>query len=293
VIIGVVTRNPHGWATKELRKAIEKLGHVPFIFRFRDIIAEVGFPARVFVKGCDVSSLSAIIVRPIGRCSLEQAIFRMDVLHWIEDRGVYVVNSPSAIEIAVDKYRTLYLLERAGIPVPKTVVGECCEEVLKYINDLGKPIVVKPLFGSRGLGSFRVRSKDYAWRVLSDLAFLKHVLYVQEYIRHRGRDIRVFVIGDRAVAAMYRVARSWKTNVYLGAKPIRLYPIPQEVEELAIKSCRVVGCEIAGVDIVEDRERGYLVLEVNSQPGWRGLQSVTPFSIAEEIVKYVVSRVRR
>lgn len=251
----------------------------------------MGFDPPFLAKGVDLlNELSALLVRPIGRGSLEEIIFRMDVLHELYSKGMEVINKPSAIEKAADKYYTLALLKDAGVPVPRTVVTESCREAALAFRRFGEA-VVKPVFGSRGIGIARISDPDVAERSFRTLRFLKHVIYVQEYVPHGIKDIRAFVIGGRVVAAMHRVASSWKTNVSLGAKPIRL-KLPRESEELAIKAAETVGCEIAGVDLLESKE-GLMVTEVNSQPGWRGLQSVSKIDIAGEIAAYVISKVKK
>jgi ribosomal protein S6--L-glutamate ligase len=110
-------------------------------------------------------------------------------------------------------------------------------------------------------------------------------------VPHGFSDVRAFVIGNRVVATMRRVAQNWKTNVSLGAKPVTLNP-SKEFEDLAVKTAKVIGCKVAGVDILESKN-GPLIIELNSQPGWRGLQSVAKVNIAEEIVKYVVAESRK
>jgi RimK family alpha-L-glutamate ligase len=110
-------------------------------------------------------------------------------------------------------------------------------------------------------------------------------------VPHGKRDIRMFVIGGKVVAAMYRVSKSWKTNVSQGSTPVKANPV-METEHLALESASAIGCEIAGVDIMES-DAGLLVNEVNSQPGWKGLQSTTKTDIADQIAKFVLSRGRR
>ena len=186
MIIGILTRNPRGWASSRLIKAIEDLGHRPHPFRFRDMVSFVGDDKlEVYARGVNlVDEVSAIIVRPIGRCSLEQAIYRMDVLYALQDYGVKIVNSPSAIEKCIDKFRTLYILHMHGIPVPKTIVAENASLAYRSLPLMrSKSIVVKPVFGSRGHGSTRIRlrDRDVLWEVLHALSFTRHVLYLQEY----------------------------------------------------------------------------------------------------------------
>ncbi len=167
---------------------------------------------------------------------------------------------------------------------------ESREEAVKAFHELGGDIVMKPLFGSRGIGSTRISDPEIAARIFRTVSFYHGVLYLQEFIPHGVSDVRAFVIGDHVVAAMHRVAETWKTNVSLGAKPAPL-ELGREIEDLAVKAAKVIGCKVAGVDILES-SHGPVIVELNSQPGWRGLQSVTSMNIAEEIVKYVLSELK-
>lgn len=287
-IIGIVTRNINGWATTQLSRAIIELGHQPFPLNYRTLYTEISDENyKVYSNNVELTkTLNALIVRPLGRLSFEQAFFRMDTLHLLEEAGVPVINSPKAIEIAINKHRTLALLAKNRIKVPYTVVTENINQAVKKL-DYSKGIVVKPLFGSKGLGSTLLKDRDFAWRVLADLRFMKHVLYLQRYIEHGGRDIRAFVIGDHVVAAMYReMPGSWKTNISRGAKP-RPLRISEDLKELAIKSAKIIGCEVAGVDIIEAKNEKY-VIEINSQPGWKGIQQVTRVDIARKIIEYII-----
>ncbi len=298
--IGILTRNPNGWASRNLVRAIESLNHKPFCFRFRDVLSFIDHDRlRVYIDDIDiVDYLSAVIIRPFGRVSLDQAIYRIDLLYAIQDQGVPVFNKPSAIEKCVDKFRSLHELKKHGLPVPKTIVSERSNLALRKVDLLGsKFIVLKPMFGSRGHGSTRfiLNDRDVMWEATRSLQFTGHTVYLQEYIEHRGEDIRVFVLGYEVLAAMIRKAPagSWKTNIARGGAPIPLKKVEPEVEDLAIRAAKVLECEIAGVDIVRTRDNLY-ILEVNSQPGWHGLQSVHPdIDIALEIVKYVVSRAKK
>jgi len=270
---------------------MEKRNITPFCFSFRQLVTRVKSKPEASVEETDIlHELNALIIRPIGRGSLEEIIFRMNLLHKLQRLGMIIINPPLSIERSVDKYHTLALLEEQGLPVPRTIVTESHEEALKAFHELGGDVVIKPLFGSRGIGSTRISDPDVATRLFRAIAFYHGVLYLQEFIPHGFSDVRAFVIGDRVVAAMRRVAQNWKTNVSLGAKPNALNP-SKELEDLAVKTAQVVGCKVAGVDILES-ENGPVIIELNSQPGWRGLQSVASVNIAEEIVSYVVSELK-
>jgi RimK family alpha-L-glutamate ligase len=289
--IGLVTRNPNSWCSLQLRLAMKKHGIAPLSFSFPQLVARVKSQPEVSVDKTDLlTNLSALVIRPIGRGSLEEIIFRMDLLHRLQRLGMLIINPPLSVERSVDKFCALSILEENGLPVPKTVVTESPEEALKAFHELGGDIVMKPLFGSRGMGSTRISDPEIAARIFRAVSFHHGVLYLQEFIPHGVSDVRAFVIGDRVVAAMHRVAESWKTNVSLGAKPVPLR-LEKEHEDLAVKAAQVIGCKIAGVDILESSQ-GPVIVELNSQPGWRGLQSVTSVNIADEIVRYILSELK-
>jgi len=290
--IGILTKNPESWHSKQLEKATIKNNAEPLLFRFSEITAKIEEKTKIYVRNLDVAKeIPAIIVRPIGRGSLEEIIFRLDVLHTLERLGTLIINPPKAIEISVDKYYSLTLLKMHGIPVPKTVATESLEEAIKAFNELGGDVVTKPLFGSRGIGSTRISDPEVATRIFRALSYHHNVLYLQKYIEHGFADIRAFVVGDRVIASMKRMAQTWKTNISLGARP-KPTKLSGELEDLAVKSAKTIGCKIAGVDIIES-EKGPLIVEINSQPGWRGLQTVTRINIADEIVKYVISELKK
>ena len=291
--VGILTRRPSAWCSSRLAEALSRLGADVVFLSFRRLSGRVGFRPLASHRAPDLAGLErldALVVRPIGRGSLEQIIFRMDLLRRLEAEGVVVVNPAEAIEICSDKYRALWHMELAGLPVPRTVATEDVRTAMRAFFELGGDVVVKPIFGSRGIGSVRVTDPDTALRVFRAIAFQRGVIYVQEFVPHGQYDVRAFVVGGRVVAAMRRVSRGWKKNVYLGARP-EPYELPEELAEMAVRAAEATRCEVAGVDILPGPE-GPLVVEINSQPGWRGLQSVTNVDIAMEIARYVISRAK-
>ncbi|MEM3383801.1 MAG: RimK family alpha-L-glutamate ligase [Nitrososphaerales archaeon] len=291
--IGLVTRDPESWCSDQLLKSMMKKGIDPLWFSLPDLVAKVRVRPYVTTKdGINlIEELGAILIRPIGRGSLEEIIFRLDVLRGLERKGLLVINPPRSIEISADKYRSLMLMEEQGIKVPPTIATEDAEAAMQAFQELGGDVVIKPIFGSRGMGIGRVNDPETAWRIFHALSYTRHVLYIQKFIPHGTRDIRLFVIGDRVIASMYREADSWKTNIDRGARPVPFKP-SKELEELAIKVTKTIGCKIAGVDVMESQE-GYIVNEINSQPGFRGLQLVTNVNIADEIINYILENIRR
>jgi RimK family alpha-L-glutamate ligase len=210
----------------------------------------------------------------------------LDTLHRLEDRGIRVVNSPGAIERTVDKCWTSSLLEQAGLPTPETVVCERSEDALAAFRAMGD-VIVKPLFGSMGLGMVRVSEEETAFRVFRAIELVRGVFYLQRTIEHGGRDYRVFVIGGRVIGAIERSAPGWRTNIARGGQA-RAFDPPEQIRHLATEAARVVGTEYAGVDVLPASDGTPYVLEVNGIPGWKGLHEATGKDIAGAIVDQVV-----
>jgi len=290
--IGILTRNKDSWSSTQLREVLTKRNIPHICSSFPWLIARVGYKPYLNVDNINVlEELDALIIRPIGRGSLEEIVFRMDMLYRLQRLGFYIINPPEAIEHCVDKYDILAILEENGIAVPRTAVTENVDEALKAFNELGGDVVVKPLFGSRGIGSTRVTDAEIASTVFRAITFSHGAIYLQEFVPHGFSDIRAFVVGDHVVAAMRRVATSWKTNYSQGARPASI-ELDKTLENMAVKSAKLIECKVAGVDILES-PRGPLVVEVNSQPGWRGLQSITKVDIAGEIVGFILSELKK
>lgn len=290
--LGILTRNENSWSSTQLRETLTRRNIPHICFGFPQLIARVGYKPYLNVRSIGIpEELDALIIRPIGRGSLEEIVFRMDILYRLQRLGLYVINPPEAIEHCVDKYDLLAILEENGIPVPRTAVTENVDEASKAFNELGGDVIVKPIFGSRGIGSTRITDPEVAATIFRAITFYHAVIYLQEFVPHGFSDIRAFVIDDRVVAAMKRVANTWKTNYSQGAKPVSI-KLDKTFEEMAVKSTSLIECKIAGVDILES-SRGPLFVEVNSQPGWKGLQSVTGTNIADEIVDFILSELKR
>ena len=287
-----MTRNPEAWSSSQVREALVKRG-IPYdCFTFPRLVARLAYKPYFKVNTTSIlDDLDALIIRPIGRGSLEELVFRMDMLYKLERQGFYMVNPPTAIEHCVDKYDILALLEDVGVPVPRTLATESVNEALKAFNELGGDVVVKPIFGSRGQGATRVNDVDIADTIFKAITFHHGVIYMQEFVEHGFSDIRAFVIGNQVVASMRRVATGWKTNYSRGAKPASA-KISDEFKEIAVKAAKAVGCKIAGVDILEG-PKGPCIVDVNSQPGWKGLQAVADVNIAEEVVNFVLKELKK
>jgi RimK family alpha-L-glutamate ligase len=290
--IGIATRNLEAWSSTQLREALTKRD-IPYeCFTFPKLLAQLGQKPYFKVNNINLlEDLDALVIRPIGRGSLEELVFRMDMLYKLERQGFLVINPAEAIEHCVDKYDILALLEDNNIPVPLTIATESVTEALKAFAELGGDVVMKPLFGSRGIGATRIVDSEIANTIFKAVTFHHGVIYIQEFVPHGYSDIRAFVVDNHVVAAMRRVSESWKTNFSQGAKPTPITLTP-EFEELAVKSAKVIGCKIAGVDILEG-PKGPVIVDVNSQPGWKGLQMVTKVNVADEIVNFILSELKR
>jgi ribosomal protein S6--L-glutamate ligase len=247
---------------------------------FRRITASIGADKN------PLSEFNGVMVRTMPPGSLEQVIFRMDVLQRLWAERIPVINPPRAIEICVDKYLASARLAAAGLKVPATAVCQDAESALEAFSKLGGDVVVKPLFGSEGRGMVRVSDPDLAWRTFRTLERTQSVLYLQEFIRNPGWDLRAFVLGRRVIAAMKRVADGhWRTNVAQGGKA-EPAAINREVEELALRAAAAVEAPLAGIDLLPAPDGEMFVLEVNAVPGWRALAPVARMDIAKEILTY-------
>ncbi len=237
----------------------------------------------------DLGALDALVVRIIPPGSVDQIVFRVDCLHILSESGVPVVNAPRALERTIDKHWCSHLLMREGIPTPRTVAAEGFEAAMDGFREM-RDVVVKPLLGSGGRGIVRVSDEDLAYRTFRALDLARSVYYLQEFVPHGHFDLRLFVVGDEVVAAARRVGDGWKTNVAAGAVAEPHDPDPEE-RDLALRACRAVGADYAGVDLVRDPDGRLLVIEVNGIPGWAALQRSTGRDLARAIAARVTARI--
>ena len=287
--IGIVGTDREEWHIKRLLKEFTERGAESYLLPITKFKARIGATPKVSVRGYQVDDYDALIVRRVPGGTAEQVFYRMDVLHRIEEMGVRIFNPARSIEKAVDKYYTSALLEEAGIKSPRTVVTESFSDAMKGFKELGRDIVVKPLFGSLGMGITRVSSEDIAYRVFRALEMTNSVYYLQEFIPHGGVDIRVFVIGGEVVASMKRVSDGWKTNISSGGKAQKYEP-RENIKEICLKASDKLGLEYTGVDVMLHDDDVYII-ELNSTPGWEGLQSVTEIDITKKLANYILSKI--
>ena len=288
--VAILAARQGGWHTDQLCRALAERGHEGRVLPYEGLVSRFGGTGpRFAAAGEDLAPCGAVLARIIPAGSLEQIISRVDALHALEERGIPVINSPRTIERTVDKLWTTALLAHAGLPVPETVVCEDPDEAMAAFRTLGD-VIVKPLFGSMGLGMVRVSDEEMAFRVFRTLETLRSVYYLQRAIDHDGCDVRAFVVGGRVIGAIERSAPGWKTNLARGGRA-RAVTLPAARVESALAAAKAVGADYAGVDLLPARDGTVYVVEVNGIPGWRGLQEATSSDVAGAIVEHLLGRV--
>jgi tetrahydromethanopterin:alpha-L-glutamate ligase len=284
----VIFADEPDWHCNRLLAAFERRRATASILSLRSCGFRLGGDGSgVLIPGFEAGLPDVALVRNIPNGSFEQVTFRLSLLHSLRELGIPVVNDARAIERCVDKSMTSFLLHKAGIPTPHTLVAENAEAASSWRRAEGSDVVAKPLFGAQGRGLARIAPGE----ALPDAAAepLRGVLYLQRYVgRERDwRDYRVFVVGGSAIAAMVRRGASWVTNVARGGV-CEAVACSGKLAELAVAAARAVGAGYCGVDLIEDEARGLVVLEVNSMPAWQGLQGVAELDIADGIAAHVI-----
>ena len=280
-----VLASPESWYLRDLKRAAEGKHEVTPI-TYRELVARLGGPEPEFCSGpVDLRTIDALLVRTIPPGSLEQVVFRMDVLGRLEAAGVRVINPARAIEAAVDKYLASAKLEAAGLVTPRTFVCQTIDDAMFGFTELGGDVVVKPLFGAEGRGIARLNDEALAQRAFSLLVNLGAVLYLQEFIPHEGMDLRILLIGDRAFGMQRRNPLDWRTNVSRGAsaEPLEL---TAELVEMARRAAAAIGAPVAGVDLLPGLDGKLYAIEVNAVPGWQAISRVTGVDMAREVLEF-------
>jgi len=257
------------------RKIIEearRLGHKATYIRPQEITLKIN-RSCLAVRGGRKLELDIVFVRGMGGpVSVEQYLFRLNILRFLEAAGSLTINSSKAIELARDKLLTMLTLLKEGLPVPLTLATENLSQALRFVEE-EKAVVIKPIAGSMGRGVMLAEDPDIAYTIFRQLLSWAQPLVLQKYYEKLGcRDLRVLVINGRAYASYYRVARpgSFKTNVSQGAKVEKAVNV-SDAEELAVKATEKLGLFYAGVDVMETND-GYYILEVNASPNWKGAE---------------------
>ena len=290
------------WYYKDLERAARDLGHRCERLDFERLVARVdsvstsirqsnnsgdqsAFHSMRSDSPRTESNLDLILVRTMPPGSLEQVVYRMDVLSRVESMGIRVINSPKSLECAVDKFLTTARLQEAGLPVPDTIVCEHEDDAMDAFSHLGSDVVVKPLFGSEGRGIVRVSDPDLAHRTFRTLMRLNSVLYLQKFIDHGGCDIRILVLNGQVIGGMRRrSSHDFRTNVARDAVAEPHQPTREEIE-IAIVAAAATGSFISGIDLLYDRDGACYVIEVNAVPGWKAFSQVNQKDIAKQLIE--------
>jgi ribosomal protein S6--L-glutamate ligase len=280
-----VLGNAGSWYVTDLQRAASARGDRCTRIDYRAVVASVtGTSVGVQSGELTLAECDAVLVRTMPPGSLEQVVFRMDCLLMLAARGVTVLNSPRAVECAVDKYLCTAKLSAAGLPVPDTAACERSDEALAAFERLGGDVVVKPIFGSEGRGIVRVSDPDLALRTFRTLERLQAVLYLQKFVPHEGFDVRVLVLDGQVVGGMKRAnPHDFRTNVSRKAHAAA-HEVTEAEAELALRAAAAVGARFAGIDLLYHRGGGCYVIEVNAVPGWRAFQRVTEIDVAARLL---------
>jgi tetrahydromethanopterin:alpha-L-glutamate ligase len=274
-----------GWHGVALQQAFAARGVEAVFVELQDCVIDLsGAQPTINIPNFHTLPKMAFI-RGIAAGTLQQVITRLNILHILRMQGVKVYNDAKAIERTVDKGMTSFLLKQHGVPTPATWVCESRHVAHQIITDQlvnETALVIKPLFGSQGQGVRLVSNESK--RPLPKDTFVDGVYYLQSYIDSGDshHDFRVFVVNNQAVASMRRSGSGWLNNVAQGASCVSEQD--SAIEMLAIAAAKAVDIDYCGVDIMRDKDGQLWVLEVNSIPAWRGLQSVTEVNIAQTLV---------
>jgi ribosomal protein S6--L-glutamate ligase len=290
--IAILGTNPELHSHKRLIEAARHRAHDIYFINISNCYMNISkSKPQIHYRGGEVlSGFDAII--PRIRPAL--TFYGTAVVRQFEMMGVYCLNESVAITRSRDKLRTLQLLSRKGIDMPVTGFANSPEDTKDLIKMVGgAPLVIKLLEGTQGVGVVLAETSKAAESVINAFKSLKANILVQEFIKEaQGRDIRCFVVGERIVGSMERVAAEgeFRSNVHLGAK-VRPVELTTAEKRLALKASKALGLHCAGVDIIRSKT-GPKVLEVNSSPGLEGIEEATKTDIATEIIKYIESHAK-
>ncbi len=288
--IVVLSRDPKLYSTRRLVEAAHQRGHqVRVVDHVKcDIVIEQKNP-QIFYKGEPITNVHAVIPR-IGA---SVTFYGTAVVRQFEMMKVFTTTESQALVRSRDKLRSMQILSRAGVGLPKTVFTNYSKDVAAVVKSVGgAPCIIKLLEGTQGIGVVLADTEKSAIAVIEAFNSLKARVIVQEYIQEaRGADIRAFVVHGRVVGAMKRVGKEgeFRSNLHRGGKA-SVIELSREEEVAALLATKALGLEIAGVDMLQS-DRGPLILEVNSSPGLEGIETATGHDIAGEIIAFIEGQV--
>lgn len=286
----ILSTAPRCYSTRRLKQAADLRGHKARVLNTLQFAIELkhGEPDLHF-RTRPLGNYDAILPR-IGASI---TYFGTAVVRQFEQMDVYTPNTAHGITNSRDKLRSLQILSRHDIGIPHTSFVRDRSDILPAIARVGgAPVIIKVLEGTQGVGVILAESNKIAEAIIETLRSAKQNVLIQKFVAEsRGRDVRAFVVGDRVVAAMRRVAQGaeFRSNVHRGGKAERI-DLDPAFEEAAVRSAQIMGLRVAGVDMLESSE-GPQVLEVNSSPGLEGIEGATGLDVAGAVVDYIASQV--
>lgn len=287
MLIYILSRNRSSYSTSRLKEVAVSRGHKVRVIDFMLCELKIGSDIEVYYQNTKLAKPDVIIPR-VGASS---TFVGTKVIQHYEVMEVKTPITSSGLSNSRNKFKALQLLKYNKIPIPNTYFSSQVNEWENIIETVGKPpFVIKLLEGTQGLGVFLVNTKETAQGIISSYQELKNPFLIQEYITEsKGTDIRAFVIGNKVVASMQRIAPKgeFRSNIHRGGKGVKI-SITKEEEEIALKSAKILGLEIAGVDLLRSK-KGPVVLEVNSSPGLEGIERYSGVEVTEEIIKFLES----
>ncbi|MEM9533089.1 MAG: 30S ribosomal protein S6--L-glutamate ligase [Pseudomonadota bacterium] len=289
--IAMLARNPHLYSHRRLVEAAEQRGHsIDVVDTLKVYLTVASNRPSLRYQGRSLDGFDAVIPR-IGASI---TFFGCAVLRQFETMGVYPLNESVAISRARDKLRSMQLLARKGIGLPTTTFAHSSGEADDIIDMAGgAPVVIKLLEGTQGVGVVLGETHNAAKSMLQAFGGLRADVLVQEFVKEAGNsDIRCFVIGDKVVAAMMRKGAEgdFRSNLHRGGTATQVKITPAE-RATAVKSARLLGLNVAGVDMLRGAD-GPLVMEVNSSPGLEGIERSTGLDIAGRIIEFLEKNAR-
>lgn len=288
--IAVLSRNSQLYSTKRLIEAISKRGHEAVLLNHARcyVVMEEESP-HVFYGDQTIDDIDAIIPR-IGA---SVTFYGSSIIRQFEMRKVFTTLSSLALVRSRDKLRSLQILTKAGVGIPKTAFTKYPKDIDNIIKQVGgTPLIIKLLEGTQGLGIVLAETKNAAKSVMEAFYGLDANILVQQYIKEaKGADIRAFVVGGKVVGAMKRQGKpgEFRSNLHRGGTS-EIIKLSRVEKQTAIKAAEALGLKIAGVDMLQS-ERGPLVIEVNSSPGLEGIEKTTGKDIAGTIVKFIEDQI--
>lgn len=288
--LGILSCGPNSYSTRRLREAALQRGHEVNVLNTLKFAIDLqkGIP-DLYYRQTELSDYDAVLPR-IGASI---TYFGTAVVRQFQEMGVFCANTAHGISNSRDKLRSLQILSRHQIGIPRTTFVRDKKDVIPAIKRVGgAPVVIKLIEGTQGIGVLLAESMNAAKSIIELLQSQKQNVLVQKFVAEsKGKDIRAFVVGDRVVAAMRRVAQGqeFRSNVHRGGIA-EFVELDEEYTQTAVRAAQILGLQVAGVDMLEGKD-GPQIMEVNSSPGLEGIEAATGLDIAGSVIDYISAQV--